>query len=237
MSESVKPADPQAALKRQAAEYAVRYVESGMAVGLGTGSTAIFAVRYIGELLRTGALKDIVAFATSHVTWDEAVRLNIPMLSQDLPRVLDVTIDGADEVDPQLNLIKGGGGALLREKLVAQNTTREIIVVDESKLSPRLGTRHVLPVEVLPFGWRSPGRYLESLGAKYVVRHAADGEEFRTDQGNMILDCDFGPIASPAQLADQLNRRAGILEHGLFVGLTHLVVVSGPDGIREMLPK
>lgn len=237
MSESVKPVDSQAALKRQAAEYAVRYVESGMAVGLGTGSTAIFAVRYIGELLRTGALKDIVAFATSHVTWDEAVRLNIPMLSKDLPRVLDVTIDGADEVDPQLNLIKGGGGALLREKLVAQNTTREIIVVDESKLSPRLGTHHVLPIEVLPFGWRSPARYLESLGAKYVVRHAADGEEFRTDQGNMILDCDFGPIASPAQLANQLNRRAGILEHGLFVGLTHLVVVSGPGGIREMLPK
>jgi ribose 5-phosphate isomerase A len=207
-----------------------------MAVGLGTGSTAIYAVRYIGELLRTGMLNDIVAFATSQVTWDEALRLNIPMLSEDLPRALDVTIDGADEVDPLLNLIKGGGGALLREKLVAQNTAREIIVVDESKLSPRLGTHHVLPVEVLPFGWRSAAGYLEGLGARYVVRHAADGEEYRTDQGNMILDCDFGPIASPAQLADQLNRRAGIVEHGLFVGLTHLVVVSGSSGIREMLP-
>jgi len=236
MGESLKPIDPHAARKRQAAEYAVRYVESGMAVGLGTGSTAIFAVRHIGELLRTGVLKDIVAFATSKLTWDEAVRLNIPMLSEDLPRVLDITIDGADEVDPQLNLIKGGGGALLREKLVAQNTAREIIVVDESKLSPHLGTRHVLPVEVLPFGWRSPAGYLEALGAKYVVRRAVDGEEYRTDQGNMILDCDFGPIANPAQLADQLDRRAGILEHGLFVGLAHLVVVSGPGGIRELLP-
>jgi len=236
MSESLKPVNPHAALKCQAAEYAVRYVESGMAVGLGTGSTAIFAVRYIGELLRAGTLKNIVAFATSQVTWDEAVQLNIPMLSEDLPRVLDVTIDGADEVDSQLNLIKGGGGALLREKLVAQNTTREIIVVDESKLSPRLGTRHVLPVEVLPFGWRSPASYLEALGAKYVVRRTADGEEYRTDQGNMILDCDFGPIASPAQLADQLDHRAGILEHGLFVGLAHMVVVSGLGGIREMLP-
>lgn len=237
MVKRLKPTDPHAALKREAAEYAVRYVESGMAVGLGTGSTAIFAVRRIGELLRTGKLTNIVAFATSKVTAQEAVQLKIPMLSDDLPRTLDVTIDGADEVDPQLNLIKGGGGALLREKLVAQSTTREVIVVDDTKLSPCLGTRHVLPLEVLPFGWRSAARYLESLGAKYVVRHAANGEEYRTDQGNMILDCDFGPIANPAQLADQLDRRAGIVEHGLFVGLTQLVVVSGPGGIREMLPE
>jgi ribose 5-phosphate isomerase A len=229
-------ADPHAALKQEAAEYAVRYVESGMAVGLGTGSTAIFAVRRIGELLRTGALRNIVAFATSQVTGQEAVRLNIPMLSDDLPRTLDVTIDGADEVDPQLNLIKGGGGALLREKLVAQNTAREIIVVDESKLSPRLGTQHVLPLEVLPFGWHSAARYVEALGARYVARHAADGREYHTDQGNMIFDCDFGPIDNPAQLADRLGRRAGIVEHGLFVGLAHLVVVSGPGGIREILP-
>jgi ribose 5-phosphate isomerase A len=109
-------------------------------------------------------------------------------------------------------------------------------VVDDTKLSPRLGTHHVLPVEVLPFGWRSPARYLEALGARYVVRRAADGAEYRTDQGNMILDCDFGPIAGPAQLAGQLDRRAGIVEHGLFIGLAHLVVVSGPDGVRELRP-
>jgi ribose 5-phosphate isomerase A len=236
MSEPAMQIDPHADLKRQAAEYAVRYVESGMAVGLGTGSTAIFAVRYIGELLRTGTLKDIVTFATSQVTAQEAIQLNIPMLPNDLPRSLDVTIDGADEVDPQLNLVKGGGGALLREKLVAQNTTHEIIVVDDSKLSPRLGTRHVLPVEVLPFGWRSALRYLETLGGKCVVRVDANGKEYRTDQGNMILDCDFGPIANPTQLADQLDGRAGIVEHGLFIGLTHLLVVSGPTGIRELRP-
>lgn len=228
--------DPLADRKRQAAEHAVRYVQSGMAVGLGTGSTAIFAVRHIGELLRTGALRDIVAFATSKVTAQEAVGLNIPMLSDDLPRLLDVTIDGADEVDPQLNLIKGGGGALLREKLVAQDTAREIIVVDDTKLSPCLGTRHVLPIEVLPFGWRSALRYLETLGAKCIVRAQANGKEYRTDQGNMILDCEFGPIADPAQLAGQLDRRAGIVEHGLFIGLTHLLVVSGADGIREIRP-
>ena len=236
MSEQAMPSDPHADLKRQAAEYAVRYVESGMAVGLGTGSTAIFAVRRIGELLRAGTLKDIVAFATSHVTAQEAVRLNIPMLPDDLPRSLDVTIDGADEVDPKLNLIKGGGGALLREKLVAQNTTREIIVVDDSKLSACLGTRHVLPVEVLPFGWRSAVRYLESLDAKCLVRTHSTGREYRTDQGNMILDCNFGPIANPAHLADQLDPRAGIIEHGLFIGLTHVLVVSGPNGVRELSP-
>ncbi len=226
--------DPQAAGKKAAADHAVRYIESGMTVGLGTGSTAIFAIRRIGALLASGELKNIACFATSRASREAAVELNIPMLPDDLPLNIDVTIDGADEVDPQLNLIKGGGGALLREKLVAQATAREIIVVDESKLSPRLGTRHVLPIEVLPFGWRSQARFLESLGARYVVRQAAGGGEYRTDQGNMILDCDFGPIADPAALALRLEGRAGIVEHGLFLGLTHLVVVGGATGVREI---
>jgi len=226
--------DPHAALKKAAAEYAVRCIESGMTVGLGTGSTAIFAIQRIGALLQSGELKDILGFATSRASWDAAVDLNIPMLPDDLSKSIDVTIDGADEVDPQLNLVKGGGGALLREKLVAQATAREIIVVDDSKLSPRLGTLHTLPVEVLHFGWRSQARFLESLGAKYLVRQTAGGEEYRTDQGNMILDCDFGPIADAAKLARQLEGRAGIVEHGLFLGLTHLVIVSSASGVREM---
>jgi ribose 5-phosphate isomerase A len=226
--------DAHAALKKAAAEYAVRYVESGMTVGLGTGSTAIFAIRRIGSLLQSGELKNIVCFATSRASWDAAVELSIPMLPEDLPKNIDVTIDGADEVDPQLNLVKGGGGALLREKLVAQATAREIIVVDESKLSPRLCTLHTLPIEVLPFGWRSQARFLESLGAKYVVRQTGDGREYRTDQGNMILDCDFGPIADVPHLARKLEARAGIVEHGLFVGLTHLVVIASTTGVREM---
>jgi len=237
MNDSPELLNPHAAFKQEAAQYAVRFVESGMAVGLGTGSTAIFATRYIGELLASGKLKDIIGFATSRLTRDEAIRLKIPMMSEDLPRALDVTIDGADEVDPQLNLIKGGGGALLREKLVAQCTAREIIVVDDSKLSARLGTLHSLPVEVLPFGWRSQAKYLESLGASYVVRRAATGDEYRTDQGNMILDCNFGPIANPAELAHKLESRAGIIEHGLFLGLAKMVVASGPGGIRELLPR
>jgi len=208
-----------------------------MTVGLGTGSTAIFAIRQIGALLQSGDLKDVVGFATSKASWDSAVALKIPMLTDDLPKGIDVTIDGADEVDPQLNLIKGGGGALLREKLVAQATKREIIVVDESKLSSRLGTLHVLPVEVLPFGWRSQARFLESLGAKYVVRQAPDGREYHTDQGNLILDCDFGPIADTQKLARELEQRAGIVEHGLFLDLTHNVVVAGKTGVRELMPK
>ncbi len=234
MNAATESPDPQAALKKAAAEYAVRYVKSGMAVGLGTGSTAIFAIRKIGALLRSGELTDIIGFATSRGSWDAAVELNIPMLTEDLPRNLDVTIDGADEVDPQFNLVKGGGGALLREKLVAQATAREIIVVDESKLSPRLGTKHVLPIEVLPFGWRSQARFLESLGARYVIRQTADGKQYHTDQGNLIADCDFGPIADVAKLALQLEARAGIVEHGLFLGLTSQVVVAGADGVREI---
>lgn len=236
MNASTESLDSQAALKKDAAEYAVRYVKSGMAVGLGTGSTAIFAIRKIGALLRSGELTDIICFATSRGSWDAAVELNISMLTEDLPRNLDVTIDGADEVDPQLNLVKGGGGALLREKLVAQATAREIIVVDESKLSPRLGTKHVLPIEILPFGWSSQVRFLESLGARCIIRQTSDGKQYRTDQGNLIADCDFGPIADAAKLALQLEQRAGIVEHGLFLGLASVVVVAGADGVREIAP-
>lgn len=226
--------DPNATLKKEAAEYAVRYIQSGMTVGLGTGSTAIFAIRHLGALLKSGAIKDIICFATSRASWNAAVELNIPMLTEDLPRDIDLTIDGADEVDPQLNLIKGGGGALLREKLVAQATRREIIVVDESKLSPCLGTRHVLPVEVLPFGWRSQARFVESLGAKYALRRTSDGKDYRTDQGNFIFDCDFGPIDDPHRLARELEARAGIVEHGMFLGLTDTVVIAAKGGIREL---
>ncbi len=228
------PSDHQSKLKQEAAEYAVQFVESGMVVGLGTGSTAIFATRRIGELLRQGALKNITGFATSKATQDEAGRLLIPMMELSLPMGLDITIDGADEVDPYLNLIKGGGGALFREKIVAQASDREIIVVDESKLSPCLGTKHTLPVEVSPFGWQSQRRYLESLGARAVIRKNPDGSEFVTDSGNMIFDCDFGPIADAKDLAEQLGARAGIIEHGLFIGLASDLIVAGENGVRHL---
>jgi ribose 5-phosphate isomerase A len=236
MSETASPPDTQTQLKQEAAEYAVKYVQSGMIVGLGTGSTAIYATRHIAALLDHGQLRDLRAFATSRAVWDEAVRLGIPMLTEDMPQEIDLTIDGADEVDPRLNLIKGGGAALLREKIVAQATRREIIVVDESKLSPQLGTHWPVPVEVLPYGWQSQARYLASLGAEVVVRRAHDGSEVRTDQGNLILDSRFGPIADPYNLAEQLAARAGIVEHGMFLNLTRDVIVAGAAGVRRLTP-
>jgi ribose 5-phosphate isomerase A len=228
------PNDRQSKLKQEAAEYAVQFVESMMVVGLGTGSTAIFATRRIAELLREGTLKNIVGFATSKFIWEQAQQLGIPLMDQAMPSKIDVTIDGADEVDPQLNLIKGGGGALFREKIVAQASDREIIVVDDSKLSPCLGTKHTLPVEVGPFGWQSQLRFLESLGARIDVRHDADGTQFVTDSGNIILDCDFGPIADPADLAAKLSARAGIIEHGLFLGIASDVIVASESGVRHL---
>jgi ribose 5-phosphate isomerase A len=219
--------------KQSAAASAVQLVQPGMVVGLGTGSTAIHATRGIATALQQNALRDIVGFATSRAIWQEAVRLGIPMLTEDMPRAIDLTIDGADEIDPDLNLIKGGGGALLREKLVAQASARVIIVVDDSKLSPRLGTRFALPVEVMQFGWQSQQRFLESLGPEVTVRHTRDGAVFLTDQGNMILDCAFGPIADAPGLATLLSARAGIVGHGLFLGLATDVIVAGAEGITH----
>ncbi len=226
-----------AQLKQQAAEYAAQYVTSGMVVGLGHGSTAIFAVRDIAARLATGELKDIVAVPCSRQTEADARALGIPLTTLEAAPVIDVTIDGADEVDPALNLIKGGGGALLREKIVAQASRREIIAVDEGKLVPVLGTVWAVPVEVIPFGWRSQANYLATLGAEVTLRRSNDGEPFRTDQGNLILDCRFGPIAQPEELASQIRARAGIIEHGMCLGIADDVIVAGPAGIRHLQRK
>lgn len=226
--------DEQKLLKQMAAEEAVRFVQSGMVVGLGTGSTAIFATRKIGELLRRSELKDILAIATSRQTDEEARQLGIRLMDDSLPQSLDVTIDGADEIDPQFNVIKGGGGAHLREKVVAQASARMIIVADESKLSDCLGTRFALPVEVLQFGWRSQSQFLESLGAKVSVRKRSDGTTYLTDSGNLILDCNFGPILDPRALALKLEWRAGIIEHGMFLGMVTDMIVAGDKGVRHL---
>jgi len=145
-----------------------------------------------------------------------------------------VTIDGADEVDPALNLIKGGGGALFHEKIVAQATKRQIIVIDEAKMSPRLGTLHALPVEVVPFGAESQRLFLEQLGGNPVLRTKADGTPFITDEGNIIYDCAFGPIADPEELAAELRARTGIVEHGLFLGMADDLVIGAPEGLRHL---
>ena len=221
-----------AELKRQAAERAVEFVEPGMVVGLGGGSTAFFAVRRIAQLLDQGQLHDILGVPCARVVEQGARELGIPLTTLDAHPSVDLTIDGADEVDPELNVIKGGGGALLREKIVAQASRREIIVVDGSKLSPALGTHWPVPVEVVDFGWPVQATYLESLGARPVLRLASAGTPYRTDQGNLILDAHFGPIADPSALAGRLNERAGIVEHGLFIGMTTDVIVAAAGGIR-----
>jgi len=223
-----------ARFKQQAAEAAVGLVKSGMVVGLGGGSTAAFAVRHIAQLLCAGDLADILGVPCSSRVEGEARRLGIPLTTLDEHPVVDLTIDGADEVDPRLDLIKGGGGELLHEKIVAQASRREIIVIDDSKPSPALGTHWPVPVEVIPFGWRSQVAYIESLGARPVLRRKTDRSPFRTDEGNLILDCQFGPISQPAQLAARLSERAGIVEHGLFLGLATDLMVAGPEGVRHL---
>lgn len=219
------------ALKQAAADKAVTFIESGMVLGLGTGSTAILAVRRIAERLDQGILQNIVGVPTSSVIGQEARRLGIPLATLEEHPIVDLTIDSADEVAPNLDLIKGGGGALLREKIVAQASRREIIIVDDSKLSPVLGTAWALPVEVISFGWGTQQKFLEELGAEVILRTNADGTPFKTDQGNLILDVNFGPIAQPIELARALNDRIGIVEHGLFLGITTDLLVASEYGV------
>jgi ribose 5-phosphate isomerase A len=205
-----------------------------MVVGLGHGSTAIFAVRKIAELLQSGELRDIVGIPCSKHVEADASALGIPLSSLNRHQVIDITIDGADEVDPQFNVIKGGGGALLREKIVAQATKREIIVVDQTKLSDALGTNWRVPIEVTPFGWKSQAAYLESIGGDPKLRLDTRDEAFHTDQGNLILDTAFGPISDVYALAARLNARAGIVEHGLFLDLVKDVIVARESGIEHL---
>ena len=236
--------------KRLAAERAVEYVDSGMVVGLGGGTTAAHATRLIGAMLGDGRLRGVRGVPCSSSVAALARESGVPLTRlEDVP-VIDLTIDGADEVDPHLNLIKGGGGALLHEKIVAQASRREVIVVDEEKPSPVLGTRCPVPVEVVPFGWRSQALYLESLGARAVLRRdgasALDAtgagpaaRPYRTDEGNLILDCHFGPLGGPAELAAlaaRIDARAGVAGHGLFLGLASEVIVAGPGGLRHLSP-
>jgi ribose 5-phosphate isomerase A len=220
--------------KFQASEYAVQYVESGMVIGLGFGSTAIHALHMIAGKIKQGNLVDIRAIPTADSIEHEARQRGIPLSTLEEVKKVDLTIDGADEIDPDLNLIKGGGGALLREKIVAQATGREIIVADHTKQSERLGTLFDLPVEVIPFGWEVQVEFLGELGAVAERRITDDGEPFTTDSGNYILDCHFGPISDLNHLASELERRAGIVEHGLFLGLVTEAIIAGPDGIKHL---
>ncbi len=226
--------DPALVLKQQAADQVLTHIRSGMILGLGHGSTAILAVRGLVVLLARGQLTDIQGIPCSQAIEAEARRLGVPLTTLEDHPVIDLTFDGADEVDPALNVIKGGGGALLREKIVAQASRREIIIVDESKLSPALGTHWAVPVEIIPFGWRTQAAYLEALGGQPILRTRDDGEPYITDQGNFILDCNFGPISDPAGLGARLDARTGIVAHGLFLGLATDLIVAGSAGVRHL---
>lgn len=211
-----------------------RYVRSGMRIGLGTGSTATWAIRRVGELIANGTLQDIEAVPTSDASAAEAQRCGITLTDLNAQPRLDLTIDGADEVSPTLDLIKGGGGAHLREKVVAQASDRLIIVVDEAKLVPALGTTFALPVEVVVMAERPECDYLESLGASVTRRTTQQLEPFVTDEGNHILDATFGPIADPHHLARRLEQRAGVVEHGLFLDMAEVVLVAATGAHAEI---
>jgi len=217
-------------LKRDAADKALELVQDGMLVGLGTGSTARFFVEGVSRLV-AGGMK-VRGVPTSRATAELAASLGIPIVTE-LVGQIDLAVDGADEVDSALNLIKGRGGALFREKLVAAASRRFIVVVDESKLVKELGVG-VLPVEVLAFLWRSTAERIAALGVSLVLR---GGEEtpYTTDNGNLVLDLTVeGGIKNPAEFADELKKTTGVVEHGLFVGMTDTVIVAGPEGPKAI---
>lgn len=222
-----------ARLKALAGEEAARCVRSGARLGLGTGSTVACFLESLAARLAEGEVQNVVGVPTSVRTAEAARSLQIPLAGLDEAGTLDLTVDGADEVDPQLDLIKGLGGALLREKIVAQASRRMLVIADEDKLVRRLGARAPLPVEVVPFAFRCHLEWLQGLGAEPAVRRGPDGEPYRTDNGNVVIDCGFpGGIEDAAALEGQLARRAGVVESGLFLGIADEAVIAGQGGVR-----
>ncbi len=244
-------------LKRAAAARALDYVEPGMRLGLGTGSTAKHFVELLGERVRAGL--DVVGVPTSEATRADAERFGVPLTTLDETPALDLTVDGADEIAPDLTVIKGGGGALLREKIVAAASARMIVIADESKWVPVLG-RFPLPVEVVPFGLAATRRTLEAAIREATIREATRqegevrnpqralgeaggpgllvlrrnkaGHPFVTDGGHFIIDASLGSIQDPATLGSRLNAIPGVVEHGLFIGLVRIAIIAGPAGLR-----
>ncbi len=221
-------------LKLRAAECALDYVKPGMRLGLGTGSTAVKFVDLVGARVAQGL--DVICVPTSEATRLQAAGLGIPLTTLENEPELDLTIDGADEVDESLRLIKGGGGAHLREKIVAAASTRMVVIADDSKRVPKLGA-FPLPVEIVSFGWRTTLSKVSDTarinGCKGPVTiRGSEKDPFVTDNGNYILDCAFGEIDDPEQVATQLSLLPGVVEHGLFIGLTHAAVIAGANGVE-----
>lgn len=234
MTRPVSPALPASIdeLKRAAAHHAADQVASGMVVGLGSGSTSRFATLRIAERLRSGSLSDIVAIPTSEDTARLARQEGIPLTTLEERSAIDLTIDGADEVDDHLNVIKGLGGCLLREKIVAFASRHEIIIVDQRKLVSRLGTKAPVPVEVIRFGWKQTQAALALTGARPQLRRANDVITM-TDEGNYIIDCYYPDgIAEPKTLEQSLHAIPGVVETGLFLDMVQTVVIATPDGVQ-----
>ncbi len=219
--------------RRNAAIEAARMVRDGMVLGLGTGSTVQHFLSELSRRIDDEGLR-ILGVPTSTATLGLAKSLGIPLTSLDEHQKLDMDVDGADQVDPDLNLIKGGGGAHVREKIVAKASDRVVIIVDESKLVERLGTGFPVPVEVVPFGLAPARRELSELGAIPRLRTTGGKARFRTDNGNLILDCDFGPIDDPAHLESRIKAVCGVVDSGIFAGLTDTVIVGTETGCRRM---
>jgi ribose 5-phosphate isomerase A len=229
------PAPPIDAAKRAAGEAAAALVAPGMRLGLGTGSTADWATRAIGRRMADGELRDLVAVPTSDRTAALAGALGIPLATLAEVPSLDLAIDGADEIDPSLDLIKGLGAALLREKIVADAAARFVVVADGGKRVARLGTRSPLPVAVIPFAWQTHLAAMRALGAEPTLRIGADGEAVVTDDGLLILDCAFPDgIADPAGIETALRARPGVVATGLFLGMADVAFIAEADGVREV---
>ena len=231
--------DASTLMKQQVGKAAADRVQSGSIVGLGTGSTTAFAIQFLGERLKSGELKDIVGVPTSFQAEVLARQYGIPLTTLDVIDHIDIAIDGADEVDPQLNLIKGGGAAHTREKVVDTLAAQFIVVVDSSKLVDKLGSTFLLPVEVIPMAYSPVMRAIEKLGGKPQLRMGIKkAGPVVTDQGNMVIDVKFDSIDNPAELEKTLNNIPGVLENGLFVNTTNLVLVGeikdGQPSVREI---
>lgn len=218
--------------KRNAGWRAAEYVEDGMVVGLGTGSTAKYAIEKIGERIKEEGL-DIVGIPTSIQTEKRAKKADIELVELDEAHKIDLTIDGADEVDQDKNLIKGGGGALLREKIIAHNSERYVVVVDPSKMVDTLGETFDLPVEILSLWQSAIAEHIEELGCEAMIRKDAN-DVYQTDNGNNILDCDFGSIKDPKKLSRELNSIPGVVENGLFLDTADKVIIGNERGFREI---
>lgn len=217
-------------LKRMAALKAVEFVKDGMVVGLGTGSTAKHMVVALGEKVQNGM--KLRGVPTSHETADLARKYRIPLIDTENTWTIDVAIDGADQVDPHFNLIKGGGGALLKEKIVAAAAKQFIVLVDHTKRVPVLGHSFPLPIEVVPFGWGNTAREIEALTKSEAVLRQRNGAPFKTEAGHLIVDVHLARIDNPRELEIRLNQIPGVVETGLFVGRTDLLIVGTPQGVE-----